>query len=118
FFFSSRRRHTRFSRDWSSDVCSSDLRGNPKFDLNTSEGVTDAVFHMLRNAALLQPERDPNLVVCWGGHSISRGEYDYTKEVGYALGLRGMDICTGCGPGAMKGPMKGATIGHAKQRKI
>src|SRR5690606_39832623 len=27
FFFSSRRRHTRFSRDWSSDVCSSDLGG-------------------------------------------------------------------------------------------
>src|SRR5690606_40103590 len=32
FFFSSRRRHTRFSRDWSSDVCSSDLQasGMPK----------------------------------------------------------------------------------------
>src|SRR5690606_40485607 len=29
FFFSSRRRHTRFSRDWSSDVCSSDLRPEP-----------------------------------------------------------------------------------------
>src|SRR5207302_3597291 len=29
FFFSSRRRHTRFSRDWSSDVCSSDLRRCP-----------------------------------------------------------------------------------------
>src|SRR5690606_7196024 len=28
FFFSSRRRHTRFSRDWSSDVCSSDLCGS------------------------------------------------------------------------------------------
>src|SRR5207302_2325538 len=28
FFFSSRRRHTRFSRDWSSDVCSSDLRSS------------------------------------------------------------------------------------------
>ena len=27
-----------------------------------------------------------------------------------------MDVCTGCGPGAMKGPMKGAHIGHAKQR--
>src|SRR5690606_39299874 len=26
FFFSSRRQHTRFSRDWSSDVCSSDLQ--------------------------------------------------------------------------------------------
>src|SRR5207302_5590820 len=30
FFFSSRRRHTRFSRDWSSDVCSSDL--NAEYD--------------------------------------------------------------------------------------
>src|SRR5206468_5831425 len=29
FFFSSRRRHTRSDRDWSSDVCSSDLRGRP-----------------------------------------------------------------------------------------
>src|SRR2546430_7074800 len=29
FFFSSRRRHTRFDCDWSSDVCSSDLVGDP-----------------------------------------------------------------------------------------
>src|SRR5436309_4436880 len=29
FFFSSRRRHTSFSRDWSSDVCSSDLDTTP-----------------------------------------------------------------------------------------
>src|SRR5947209_17192570 len=29
FFFSSRRRHTRYWRDWSSDVCSSDLRRGP-----------------------------------------------------------------------------------------
>ena len=54
--------------------------------------------------------------MCWGGHSIGEAEYQYTKKVGYELGLRGMDVCTGCGPGAMKGPMKGATIGHAKQR--
>ena len=60
----------------------------------------------------------PNLVVCWGGHSIRRVEYDYTKKVGYELGLRGLDVCTGCGPGAMKGPMKGATIGHSKQRIV
>jgi hypothetical protein len=71
---------------------------------------------MLRNANILRPMTNPRLVVCWGGHSISREEYDYTKEVGYQLGLRGLDTCTGCGPGAMKGPMKGATIGHAKQR--
>ncbi|APO94350.1 nucleotide 5'-monophosphate nucleosidase PpnN [Xanthomonas vesicatoria] len=85
-------------------------------DLDTSEGITNAVFGQLRNARILQPS-DPNLVVCWGGHSISRDEYLYTKQVGYELGLRGLDICTGCGPGAMKGPMKGATIAHAKQRK-
>lgn len=78
--------------------------------------TTDLVFHVLRNADVLQRTKTPNLVVCWGGHSISRIEYDYTKRVGYELGLRGLDICTGCGPGAMKGPMKGATIGHAKQR--
>ena len=84
-------------------------------NLSTSAGITDAVFDLLRNARVLQPA-DPNLVVCWGGHSINRDEYMYTKEVGYQLGLRALDICTGCGPGAMKGPMKGATIAHAKQR--
>jgi len=74
------------------------------------------VFNFLRNAGLLRPRLQPRLVVCWGGHSIGRAEYLYSKAVGYQLGLRGLDICTGCGPGAMKGPMKGATIGHAKQR--
>ncbi|MEG0044045.1 MAG: nucleotide 5'-monophosphate nucleosidase PpnN, partial [Massilia sp.] len=93
-----------------------DVTDNPKFDLTRTDGITDAVFHILRNANVLQAQRNPNLVVCWGGHSISRIEYNYTKKVGYALGLRELDICTGCGPGAMKGPMKGATIGHSKQR--
>ena len=60
----------------------------------------------------------PNLVVCWGGHSIGEAEYQYTKNVGYEMGLRGLDVCTGCGPGAMKGPIKGAAIGHAKQRIV
>ena len=82
----------------------------------TADTITDGVFHMLRNARIIRPKVDPNVVVCWGGHSISVTEYDYTKKVGYEMGLRGLDICTGCGPGAMKGPMKGATIGHAKQR--
>ena len=86
-------------------------------DLEPSDALTQVVFEILRNARILKPFIDPNLVVCWGGHSISREEYDYTKAVGYQLGLRGMDICTGCGPGAMKGPMKGATIAHAKQRR-
>jgi predicted Rossmann-fold nucleotide-binding protein len=87
-----------------------------RFDLKSGSGITDAVFHIVRNAGLLRLPADVDLVVCWGGHAISRDEYDYTKLVGYELGLRGFNVCTGCGPGAMKGPMKGATIGHAKQR--
>ena len=87
-----------------------------RFDLSTSDGITNAVFHIVRNARLLTIPASVNLVVCWGGHAISREEYDYSKEVGYALGLRSLNVCTGCGAGAMKGPMKGATIGHAKQR--
>jgi pyrimidine/purine-5'-nucleotide nucleosidase len=92
-----------------------EIRESARFDLKSSENITNAVFHIVRNARLLEATT-PNLVVCWGGHAISRHEYDYTKSVGYELGLRGVNICTGCGPGAMKGPMKGATIGHAKQR--
>lgn len=87
-----------------------------EFDFETSEGITNSVFHILRNARILRTPASPDLVVCWGGHAISREEYDYTKKVGYELGLRKLNVCTGCGPGAMKGPMKGATIGHAKQR--
>ncbi|HET6593309.1 MAG TPA: nucleotide 5'-monophosphate nucleosidase PpnN, partial [Xanthomonadales bacterium] len=93
-----------------------DIANSELYDLNSSQGITDAVFQILKNARVLDPNLPPRTVVCWGGHSISREEYDYTKEVGYHLGLRGLDVCTGCGPGAMKGPMKGAAVGHAKQR--
>ena len=93
-----------------------EIYDSSRFDLDTGGGITDAVFHIVRNAGLLNLPADVNLTVCWGGHAISREEYEYTKQVGYELGLRGLNVCTGCGPGAMKGPMKGATIGHAKQR--
>src|SRR5690606_40350293 len=55
FFLSSRRRHTRFSRDWSSDVCSSDLVGGDLevvhgdfalFDQRTGAPAT-AIDHLL-----------------------------------------------------------------------
>src|SRR5690606_39629245 len=41
FFFSSRRRHTRFSRDWSSDVCSSDLA--PWENVQDAQGVLPTI---------------------------------------------------------------------------
>lgn len=93
-----------------------DIETNDRFNLSKSEDITNAIFHILRNAKVLKAEVLPNIVVCWGGHSINRIEYEYTKEVGHELGLRRLNICTGCGPGAMKGPMKGANIAHSKQR--
>src|SRR5690606_40356267 len=50
FFFSSRRRHTRFSRDWSSDVCSSDLNGvygpGHNYFVKSKDGTQDwIVYH-------------------------------------------------------------------------
>ncbi len=93
-----------------------EIKGNIHTSLAESAGITNAVFEILRNAGVLIPRHNPDVVVCWGGHSISRSEYDYTKLCGYELGLRRLNICTGCGPGAMKGPMKGAAIAHAKQR--
>src|SRR5256886_8294559 len=59
FFFSSRRRHTRFDCDWSSDVCSSDLRGvravgievNPFLSFISNTKVRNCNVHHLRSAA-------------------------------------------------------------------
>src|SRR5207302_2391331 len=63
FFFSSRRRHTRFSRDWSSDVCSSDLVGSGagvarisagQVDFGASEApMTDAELAAAKGGAIL-----------------------------------------------------------------
>ena len=93
-----------------------EIEHHQRSELSAPAGITDAVFRLLRQAGLFRTGHLKGVVVCWGGHSIGRVEYDYSKEVGYQLGLRALDICTGCGPGAMKGPMKGATIAHAKQR--
>src|SRR2546430_6183407 len=41
FFFSSRRRHTRFDCDWSSDVCSSDLRASGGFVVSFRRALSD-----------------------------------------------------------------------------
>ena len=66
--------------------------GGPRIDLESSAGITDYVFHLLRNARTLRPGLEPKMVVCWGGHSISIEEYKYTKKVGHELGLRNLDI--------------------------
>src|SRR5690625_8052191 len=47
FFFSSRRRHTRWPRDWSSDVCSSDLRVHSMKDVAAPR---KAIIHIQNTA--------------------------------------------------------------------
>src|SRR5256885_9769719 len=66
FFFSSRRRHTRLQGDWSSDVCSSDLRGlrQVAHGIDESEGgaavarVELARYHRSRPPAHPRENRD------------------------------------------------------------
>src|SRR3989449_9818672 len=61
FFFSSRRRHTRCSRDWSSDVCSSDLEWpgaalqRPQFSSGAEES---ARLSALRSYCVLETGRE------------------------------------------------------------
>jgi pyrimidine/purine-5'-nucleotide nucleosidase len=89
--------------------------------MSTQVGEQDPsseVFQLLRNASMFRHGDESGLAVCWGGHSISSDEYNYSKQVGYELGLRRLGVVTGCGPGAMKGPMKGAHVGLAKQRAL
>lgn len=89
---------------------------NPFAELKDSAYITHVVFDLLRNARTIHSQSLLDMVVCWGGHSISDEEYDYAKAVGFELGLRELNVVTGCGPGAMEAPMQGATIGHSQQR--
>ncbi len=93
----------------SRDICQ-DLRAL------SSRECSNLVFQLLRNAKILESNRELSCIVCWGGHSISQAEYDYSQAVGQELGLRRLDICTGGGPGAMKGPMRGAIYAHKRQK--
>ncbi len=77
--------------------------------------ITNLVFAILRHAQALHVGEEPNMIVCWGGHSINEQEYRYAHHLGHELGLRMLNICTGCGPGAMEAPMKGAAVGHSQQ---
>src|SRR5690606_40324166 len=65
FFFSSRRRHTRFSRDWSSDVCSSDLT-LLALPMLINMILPIAVF-VAALVALNRLQTEQELVVCFAG---------------------------------------------------
>ncbi|MBD1228002.1 nucleotide 5'-monophosphate nucleosidase PpnN [Xenorhabdus griffiniae] len=92
-----------------------DAQKRHHLDMGNGMHITNTIFSILRNAKALHISEDPNMIVCWGGHSINEKEYLYGRKVGNELGLRELNICTGCGPGAMEAPMKGAAVGHAQQ---
>src|SRR5438876_8799690 len=87
FFFSSRRRHTRWTGDWSSDVCSSDLA----YDLLALErapqrgqgeevvGARIAELHVRRGA--VAHHRDRNLLVAQELHEIGRASCRERVEI-------------------------------------
>src|SRR5258707_1560703 len=55
FFFSSRRRHTRYWRDWSSDVCSSDLTNTRILFFTSFDVIKPSIFHFKVSDGNLKP---------------------------------------------------------------
>lgn len=83
--------------------------------IEKGQATTDLIFHILKNAHVLRPGVEPDMVVVWGGHSVTKEEYEYTKEIGYQLGLRKLSVTNGSGPGVMSSISAGAKKGHIKQ---
>src|SRR5256886_8199436 len=78
FFFSSRRRHTRFDCDWSSDVCSSDLR----YGIATAHGF--AADHQFGAGFELGPQFGCDLVVAREGSYAQAG---WRMVIGVRVGV-------------------------------
>src|SRR5256886_3583658 len=78
FFFSSRRRHTRFDCDWSSDVCSSDLMGHERFaplknvlEKRPERVIEKAVWGMLPKTTLSR-QKVKQMLKVYAGPEIGR----------------------------------------------
>src|SRR5690606_40506134 len=98
FFFSSRRRHTRFSRDWSSDVCSSDLSGTLNEEVLISRKLADRLQLKLgdRFNSFFLKDGDPSQIPNNRRFDIV-GIYD--SEIGRASCRERVEISGGRGSG-------------------
>src|SRR3712207_7426985 len=74
FFFSSRRRHTRYWRDWSSDVCSSDL--SDQFTTYNDNGL----YFRTAPPDTLQARALADLIIEDGNNTVGRSE-EHTSEL-------------------------------------
>src|SRR5690606_40058067 len=80
FFFSSRRRHTRFSRDWSSDVCSSDL--DTKFPKEASGVCGDDLFQQHASWHMRQSDNWLRPTLFLDGHAKVLSDRSEERRVG------------------------------------
>src|SRR5699024_12180013 len=94
FFFSSRRRHTRSKRDWSSDVCSSDLASKLRHGKRTSSPGPEVICTSCWHSA----EEPQPTVTCSGVRSRCSASASFSSEIGRASCRERVDIsaCT-CG---------------------
>src|SRR5258707_14368270 len=80
FFFSSRRRHTRYWRDWSSDVCSSDLGPLGPDPLQLE--VEPLAGHLVQRTERLVPQQDPRPHHQEDGRGACRGKGENSGGAG------------------------------------
>src|SRR5207247_7300073 len=98
FFFSSRRRHTRSTRDWSSDVCSSDLEELVRVHLPDPEPeflVVGAEVHLVGARELGRHAEAPRLLAGERRRKIGERD-DAVREIGRAS-CREREYITGVG---------------------
>src|SRR5690606_41188889 len=94
FFFSSRRRHTSFSRHWSSDVCSSDLCRSSGHDLVLRRAQDEVYWGIwpciMRSAAMLSPWECAGLNRrCASGGRVRRGFGGFRRSEERRVGKEG-----------------------------
>src|SRR5699024_4710576 len=81
FFFSSRRRHTRSKRDWSSDVCSSDL--NIKEELNDMEKLYEGLDQIYDEIVEIRRYLHQNPELSFEEKNTAKYIADFHKELGH-----------------------------------
>src|SRR5690606_40655442 len=93
-FFSSRRRHTRFSRDWSSDVCSSDLQrcgaSVPDWMVHRFDGLDDdaETRRMIAAAVAIEQVQELQKHGVEEFHFYTLNRHELTYAICHSLGVR------------------------------
>src|SRR2546422_1120810 len=84
FFFSSRRRHTRCSRDWSSDVCSSDLGEAPPVPAPSRPPAAEAAIDTrpAQQRTMLVADDDPAIREMFEEFFVAKGYRSEERRVG------------------------------------